>query len=223
MSSQVQNPNWFTAAEIASIVTHCAISCFPATESGVIRWIRRQAQAFPDSFGKACNRLSRKRPGRGGPTEFHLWLFDVHGIQPLLIALEAAALQRKEGTFSRAEPQDDLLLLNDDDTALMRSMLPDDFYVSIDSFSPLKPRSVRRCMIELRTERYYSGAFHPYERRKVLVTSYREIVFAWRCDGSGHRLACHGKAGLIDMIRKPLEKTGLYPDFNPFKVNYSTY
>lgn len=233
MPDQAPNPHWFTAAEIASIVRHCSIPCFPISESGVVRWIKRQASEFPDGFGEASARLSRKRPGKGGPTEFHLHLFDVHGLGQLLIALEAAALQRKEGLCIRAVPPDDLLSLSDEDKTLMRSMLPSEAWVRLSSFEPLRPRSVKRCMIEFRTERYWSCAFRAFEGRKVLITSLPgnpAIVFAWRSDGSGKRLACHGKAGLIDMIPEPVPKPGLgsylydaYREKLPDIVNFSEF
>lgn len=213
MPDHPPNPNWFTAAEIASVVQNCSLSVFPSSEQGVKRWIKREASAFPDSFGQACDRLSRKRPGKGGPTEFHLILFDLHGLSALLFALEAAALQRREGMSIRDTPTEDLLSLNVDDEALMRSMLPAEARNRPVRFEPLRPRSVKRRMIELRGERYWCGDLCAFEGRKVLITvlpGYPPIAFVWRCDGSGKRLLCHGKRGLICMIDEPVPKQGMY-------------
>lgn len=110
----------------------------------------------------------------------------------------------------RQAPADDLLTLNDEDEALMRSMLPAEAGNSFISFAPLRARSVKRSMIELRTERYWSFDLRPFEGRKVLVTDLLGYVFAWRSDGSGKRLLCHGPKGLICMIDEPILKTGIY-------------
>lgn len=213
MHDHTPSPNWFTAAEIASVVRNCSLSVFPSSEQGVKRWIEREASAFPDSFGQARDRLSRKRPGKGGPTEFHVTLFDLHGLRQLLFALEMAAQQRQQGMSVRQAPSDDLLTLNDEDEAIMRSMLPAEARHRNGNFEPLRARSVKRRTIELRTERYCSFDLRPFEGRKVMVTylpGYPPIIFAWRCDGSGKRLLCHGPKGLICMIDEPIAKTGIY-------------
>lgn len=205
---------WFTAAEIAEVVAACGTEEIPTTESGVIRWIKRQAAAFPDSFGGSLSELSRPSGKRGGGKQYHLTLFDMVETPQVPTALQAAAL-RREDCVAAAEI-DDLRELSPDDEALMLSMLAPDGWRSSGRFEPLKPRRVRRGMVEISTNRYWASELRRFEGQDVLVTSiYRHphhVVFAWRSDGSRHRLACHGPKALIAMIEAPVEKSGVPPE-----------
>ncbi len=54
---------WFTARELVELVSARGMTGFPTTERGMLKFFRR--------FGPLPDRFCRKRPGRGGATEYH--------------------------------------------------------------------------------------------------------------------------------------------------------
>lgn len=195
---------WFTAREVADLARRHGIEEVPHTESGLIRWIKRVAATYPESFGTDLKTLSRKRSGSvgGGGLEYHLSLFE--GPQTANLWRAAVKLaEDREGTEVGAQ----VPAVGFDtaggwfeagDIALMLEAL-DLVWEPLCRFAVPQIRRVYRNRVHLPQGRCWVGS-KMLNGQDVAVTwlpGQPDFVFLWRFDPWRQRLLTHGAAGLI--------------------------
>lgn len=205
------NPHeWFTAGDLAELAVACRLDDFPKTTSGLLRWLKRQAEGDPDGFGILLRRFARERLGRGGGVEFHIELFRDH--RRMFAVLHAEATQRRA-------PDEGLPVnlseFDEDDIRLMVDLLDLEPYLHHRFEGPVL-RRVRRGRVWINGPCFWLG---PQHDGKDVLLGYKlpllpqSSVCVWHCQPAAPLLVCHGSAGVLMVAG-----CDKHPDKRPFLV-----